>query len=82
MSNFKTSSSSKRSAVEHTKIHNDNEIATDLNDSNFVKEVFNKDKCITLKVITVTSVSRSIRLNKTEVLINSQCTLASTLRND
>ncbi len=30
----------------------------------------------------VTSVSRSIRLNKAEALINSQCTLASTLRND
>jgi len=32
--------------------------------------------------VSVTSISRSIRLNKAEALINSQCTLASTLRND
>ncbi len=30
----------------------------------------------------VTSISRSIRLNKAETIINSQCTLASTLCND
>jgi len=52
MSNFKTSSSSKCSAVEYTKTHNDNEIATDSNDSDFVKEVFNKDRRVTLEVIT------------------------------
>ena len=52
MSNFKTSSSSKRSAVEHTKTHNDNEIATDSSDNDSVKKVFNKDKYVTLKVIT------------------------------
>ena len=51
MSNSKTSSLSKRSAVEHTKIHNDNEIATDSSDSDSVKEVFNKDRCVTLEVI-------------------------------
>jgi hypothetical protein len=51
MSNFKTSSSSKRSAVEHTKTHNDNKIATNSSDSDFVKEVFNEDKYVTLKVI-------------------------------
>ena len=32
--------------------------------------------------LTITSVSRLIRLNKAEALINSQCTLASTLRNN
>ncbi len=51
MSNFKTSSSSKRSAVEYTKIHNDNEIATNLSDSDSVREVFNKDRRVTLEVI-------------------------------
>ena len=51
MSNFKTSSSSKRSAVEHTETHNDNEITTDSSDNDSVKEVFNEDRCITLKVI-------------------------------
>ncbi len=51
MSNFKTSSSLKHSAVEHTEIHNDNEIATDSSNNNSVKEVFNEDRCITLKVI-------------------------------
>jgi len=34
------------------------------------------------RVINVTSVSRLIRLNKIEALINSQCMLASTLHND
>ncbi len=48
MSNFKTSSSSKRSAVEHTEIHNDNEIATDSSDSDSVKKVFNKDSICNL----------------------------------
>ena len=52
MSNFKTSSSSKRSAVEHTEIHNDNEITTDSSNSDFVKEVFNEDRRVTLEVIT------------------------------
>ncbi len=52
MSNFKTSSSSKRNAVEHTETHNDNEITTDLSDSNSVREVFNKDRRVTLEVIT------------------------------
>jgi len=51
-SNFKTSSSSKRNAVEHTKIHNDNEIATNSSDSDSVKEIFNKDRRVTLEVIT------------------------------
>ena len=51
MSNFKTSSSSKRNAVEHIKIHNNNEIATDLSDSDSVREVFNKDRRVTLEVI-------------------------------
>jgi len=51
MSNFKTSSLSKRSAVKYTKIHNDNKIATDLSDSDSVKEVFNEDRYITLEVI-------------------------------
>ncbi len=50
MSNFKTSS--KRSAVEHTEIHNDNEITTDSSNSDFVKEVFNEDRRVTLEVIT------------------------------
>jgi hypothetical protein len=52
MSNFKTSSSLKRSAVEHTETHNDNEIATDSSDSDSVREVFNKDRRVTLEVIT------------------------------
>ena len=51
MSNFKTLSSSKRSAVEYTEIHNDNEIITDSSDSDSVKEVFNKDRHVTLKVM-------------------------------
>ncbi len=51
MSNFKTSSLLKRSTVEYTKIHNDNKIATDLSDSDSVKEVFNKDRCVTFEVI-------------------------------
>jgi len=51
MSNFKTSLSSKRSAVEHTETHNDNKIATDSSDSDFVKEVFNEDRHVTLEVI-------------------------------
>jgi len=52
MSNFKTLLSLKRSAVEYTKTHNDNEIATDSSDNDSVKEVFNKDRCVTLEVIT------------------------------
>ncbi len=48
MSNFKTSSSLKRSAVEYTEIHNDNEIATDSSDSDSVKEVFNEDSICNL----------------------------------
>jgi len=63
MSNFKTSSSLKRSAVEHIETHNDNEIATDSSDSDFVKEVFNKDKRVTLKVIT------RLRIQKNKWLI-------------
>ncbi len=51
MSNFKTSSLSKRSAVEHTETHNDNKIATDSSDSDSVREVFNKDRRVTLEVI-------------------------------
>ncbi len=51
MSNFKTLSSSKRSAVEYTEIHNDNEIITDSSDSDSVKEVFNKDRHVTLEVM-------------------------------
>jgi len=51
ISNFKTSSSSKRSAVEHTEIHNNNEITTDSSDSDSVREVFNEDRHVTLKVI-------------------------------
>ena len=51
-SNFKTSSSSKCSAVEHTEIHNDNEIATDSSDSDFVREIFNEDRRVILEVIT------------------------------
>jgi len=50
-SNFKTSSSSKRSAIEHTEIHNDNEIATDSSDNDSVREVFNEDRRVTLEVI-------------------------------
>ncbi len=52
MSNFKTSSLSKRSAVEHTETHNDNKVATDSSDSDSVREVFNEDRRVTLKVIT------------------------------
>jgi len=52
MSNFKTSSSSKCSAVEHTETHDDNEIATNSSDSNSVKRVFNEDKRVTLEVRT------------------------------
>ncbi len=51
MSNFKTSSSSKRNAVEYTETYNDNKIATDSSDSDSVKEVFNKDRRVTLEVI-------------------------------
>jgi len=51
MSNFKTSSSLKCNAVEYIKIHNDNEIATDSSDNDSVKEVFNKNRCITFEVI-------------------------------
>jgi hypothetical protein len=50
MSDFKTSTSSKRSAVEHTKTHDDNEIATDSSNSESVKRVFNKDRHVTLEV--------------------------------
>ena len=50
MSNFKTLSLSKRSAVEHTEIYDDNKITTDLSDSDSVKKVFNKDRCVTLEV--------------------------------
>jgi len=63
MSNFKISSSSKRSTVEHTKIHNDNEIATDLSNNDSVKEVFNKDRCITFKVII------HLKIKKNKLLI-------------
>jgi len=52
MSNFKTSSSSKRSAVEYTKIYDDNEIATDSSDSESVRKVFNEDRCVTFEVRT------------------------------
>ena len=52
MSNFKTSSLSKRSAVEHTEIHNDNEITTDSSNNDSVKEVFNEDRRVTLEVVT------------------------------
>ncbi len=63
MSNFKKSSSSKRSAVEHTKTHNDNEIATDSSDSDSVREVFNEDRRVTLEVIT------HLRIQKNKWLI-------------
>ena len=59
MSNFKTSSSSKRSAVEHTEIHNDNKITTDSSNNDFVKEVFNKDRCIILEVITCLRIQKN-----------------------
>ncbi len=59
MSNFKTSSLSKRSAVEHTEIHNDNEIATDSSDSDSVKKVFNEDKHVTFKVITCLRIQKN-----------------------
>ena len=52
MSNFKTSSSLKHSVVEHIETYNDNEIATDSSNSDSVKEVFNKDRRVTLEVIT------------------------------
>ncbi len=40
-----------RSAVEYTETHNDNEITTDSSDSDSVREVFNKDRRVTLEVI-------------------------------
>jgi hypothetical protein len=52
MSDFKTSASSKRNAVEYTKIHNDNEIATDSSDNESVRRVFNKDRHVILEVKT------------------------------
>ncbi len=52
MSNFKTSSSSKCSAVEHTETHDDNKIATNSSDSDSVKRVFNEDRRVTLEVRT------------------------------
>jgi len=52
MSNFKTSSSSKRSTVEHTETYDDNKITTDLSDSDSVRRVFNKDRRVTLEVKT------------------------------
>jgi len=51
-SNFKTSASSKLSAVEYTKIHDDNKIATNSNNNEFVRKVFNEDKHVILKVKT------------------------------
>jgi len=52
MSNFKTSSSSKCSAVKHTETYDNNEIATNLSDSDSVKRVFNEDRRVTLEVRT------------------------------
>jgi len=59
MNNFKTSSSSKRSAVEHTKTHDDNKIATDSSNSNFVKKVFNEDRHVILEVIIHLKISKN-----------------------
>jgi hypothetical protein len=52
MSDFKTSASSKHNAVEHIEIHDDNEIATDSSNSESVRKIFNKDRCVTLEVRT------------------------------
>jgi len=49
-SDFKTSASSKRNAVEYIEIHDDNEIATDSSDSESVRRVFNEDRRVTLEV--------------------------------
>jgi hypothetical protein len=50
MSNFKTSSSLKHNAVEHTKIYDDNEIATDSSNSESVRRIFNEDRHVILEV--------------------------------
>ena len=69
MSNFKTLSSLKRSAVEYTKTHDDNEIATDSSNSDFVRRVFNEDRRVTLKVIT------HLRIQKNKWLISKKAKL-------
>jgi len=51
-SDFKTSASSKCNAVEYTKTHDDNEIATDSSDSKSVRRIFNEDRCIIFEVKT------------------------------
>ncbi len=52
ISNFKTLSSLKRNAVKHIKTHNNDEIAINLSDSDFIKKVFNENKRVTLKIRT------------------------------
>ncbi len=50
INNFKTSSSLKRSAVKYIKIHDNDEIVTDLSDSDFIRRVFNENRRVTLEV--------------------------------